>query len=49
VLEGSDIYVCGPVPFMQAVINGLYGLGIPEEKVHFEFFGPAVELELVNA
>jgi nitric oxide dioxygenase len=48
-LEGSDIYVCGPVPFMQAVISGLYALGIPEEKVHFEFFGPAVELELVNA
>ena len=49
VLEGSDIYVCGPVPFMQAVISGLHDLGVPEEKVHFEFFGPAVELELVNA
>ena len=49
VLEGSDIYVCGPTPFMQAVIKGLYGLGIPEEKVHFEFFGPSVQLELANA
>lgn len=49
VLEGSDIYVCGPTPFMQAVIKGLYELGIPKEKVHFEFFGPSVQLELTNA
>ncbi|WP_342506801.1 NO-inducible flavohemoprotein [Sporosarcina sp. FSL K6-2383] len=49
VLDGSDIYVCGPTPFMQAVIQGLYELGMPKEKVHFEFFGPAVQLELVNA
>lgn len=49
VLEGSDIYVCGPPPFLQSVMRDLYALGIPEEKVHFEFFGPAVELNLVNA
>ncbi|MDS9472130.1 NO-inducible flavohemoprotein [Sporosarcina pasteurii] len=49
VLEGSDIYVCGPTPFMQAVINYLYELGHPEEKVHYEFFGPKAELELVTA
>ena len=23
--------------------------GIPEEKIHFEFFGPAEQLELVHA
>ncbi|WP_438313357.1 NO-inducible flavohemoprotein [Sporosarcina sp. FA9] len=49
VLEGSDIYVCGPTPFMQSVIRDLYALGMPEDKVHFEFFGPAVQLELVEA
>lgn len=49
VLEGSDIYVCGPTPFMQAVLSSLYQLGFSEEKVHFEFFGPAEELELANA
>ena len=49
ILEGSDIYVCGPPPFLQSVMNDLYALGIPEDKIHFEFFGPAVELELVNA
>lgn len=49
VLEGSDIYVCGPSPFMKVVINYLYELGHPEEKVHYEFFGPKEALELVRA
>ena len=49
VIESSDIYVCGPTPFMQSVIKDLYAMGISEEKVHFEFFGPAIELDLVNA
>ena len=49
IIEGSEIYVCGPTAFMQSVINDLYAIGVPEEKVHFEFFGPAVALELVNA
>lgn len=45
VLSNSDIYVCGPVPFMKAMINTLYELGFAEDRVHFEFFGPAVSLE----
>ena len=49
VIEGSDIYVCGPTAFMQSVIKDLYAMGISEEKINFEFFGPAEELELVNA
>jgi len=49
VLANSDIYVCGPVPFMKAIINKLYELGFSEEDVHFEFFGPAVSLEPVHA
>lgn len=49
VLEGSDVYVCGPTAFMQAVIKELYAMGFPKEKVHFEFFGPAVQLELTHA
>lgn len=48
VLAGSDIYVCGPVPFMQLVINDLYDLGHPVDKVHFEFFGPKAELDLAT-
>ena len=45
VLSNSDIYVCGPVPFMKAIIPTLYELGFAQEHVHFEFFGPAVSLE----
>ncbi len=49
VIEGSDVYVCGPTAFMQAVIKDLHAMGIPEEKIHFEFFGPAMQLELTHA
>ena len=41
----ADYYVCGPVPFMQAVIYALKELGVQEEKIHYEFFGPAMQLE----
>lgn len=46
VIAGSDVYVCGPTGFMQFVLQELHSMGIPEEKVHFEFFGPAVALQL---
>ena len=49
VLVNSDVYVCGPVPFMKAIIQSLYELGFAEDRVHFEFFGPAVSLNLVHA
>lgn len=48
VLPTSNIYVCGPVPFMKAMINTLYELGFAADRVHFEFFGPAVSLEPVT-
>jgi len=47
VLSNSDVYVCGPVPFMKAVIQSLYELDFAEDHVHYEFFGPAVSLEPV--
>jgi nitric oxide dioxygenase len=37
-------YVCGPVGFMKFVIQSLYHLGVPEEQVHHEFFGPSMKL-----
>ncbi|MCM3710316.1 NO-inducible flavohemoprotein [Sporosarcina luteola] len=49
VMEGSDVYVCGPTPFMQAVISALHTNGVAEDKIHFEFFGPKEQLELQNA
>lgn len=38
----ADIYICGPTPFMQAVIGQLKELGVSEDRIHYEFFGPAL-------
>ncbi|TWT16112.1 NO-inducible flavohemoprotein [Planomicrobium sp. CPCC 101079] len=43
----GDAYVCGPVPFMESIIQELRALGMTEEQIHFEFFGPAVTLQSV--
>ncbi|MDX5475453.1 MAG: NO-inducible flavohemoprotein [Bacillaceae bacterium] len=40
----GTFYFCGPVPFMKSINQSLKDLGIPAEKVHFEFFGPADQL-----
>ncbi|GKV65430.1 flavohemoprotein [Sporosarcina sp. NCCP-2331] len=48
VIQGSDVYVCGPTGFMEFVIQQLLAIGVPEDKVHYEFFGPAVQLELAT-
>lgn len=42
-------YVCGPVPFLQNVVNMLTKLGVDPTQVHFEFFGPSLALETVEA
>ena len=42
--ERATYYLCGPKPFLAALVSGLLGLGIPAERVRFEFFGPADEL-----
>ena len=45
-LDSTGIYyVCGPVPFMQYVVSTLYKMGISEEQVKYEFFGPAMAIE----
>ncbi|OAS84079.1 MULTISPECIES: NO-inducible flavohemoprotein [Metabacillus] len=41
----ADFYVCGPVPFMKNVIDGLETLGVKAENIHFEFFGPSINLK----
>ncbi|MEW5551602.1 NO-inducible flavohemoprotein [Peribacillus frigoritolerans] len=40
----ADYYVCGPVPFMKAIITYLKELGVDTDKIHYEFFGPAMAL-----
>jgi hypothetical protein len=36
-----DVYLCGPGPFMNAMDQALAALGVPDERVRFEPFGPA--------
>jgi nitric oxide dioxygenase len=41
----ADFYFCGPVPFMSTVNRALVAWGVPEERIHFEFFGPAGDMD----
>lgn len=41
----ADFYFCGPVPFMKAVYRALKAWDVADENIHYEFFGPASELE----
>jgi len=40
----SDVYICGPVEFMKAINTQLKEIGVPSEKVHYEVFGPLVQV-----
>jgi len=42
--EAATYYLCGPKPFLSAMVNGLKRRGVPAERIRFEFFGPADEL-----
>ena len=38
-------YVCGPVPFLQTVTAALKRIGLGNDQIRYEFFGPAMELK----
>ncbi|MCJ1908030.1 NO-inducible flavohemoprotein [Planococcus ruber] len=40
----GDAYVCGPPPFMVSIIRELRNIGMDDSRIHFEFFGPAIDL-----
>jgi nitric oxide dioxygenase len=42
--KNASFYFCGPIPFMKTVNHALKELGIPADRIHFEFFGPADQL-----
>ncbi len=48
-LQGLDsngiYYVCGPAGFMGFAVSSLRERGISEDRIHHEFFGPAMQLE----
>lgn len=41
----AEFYFCGPVPFMKAIYEALKEWGVDEEDIHYEFFGPAGNLQ----
>jgi ferredoxin-NADP reductase/predicted pyridoxine 5'-phosphate oxidase superfamily flavin-nucleotide-binding protein len=43
--DDCDFYLCGPQSFMQSLYDGLSGLGVPAERIHYESFGPATVLK----
>ena len=43
--QNADIYVCGPVGFMESMIANLIDLGFSQEQIHYEFFGPSMALK----
>jgi len=43
-IQEASYYLCGPRPFLRAMIGGLARMGVPLGGIHYEFFGPADEL-----
>ncbi|WP_050615227.1 NO-inducible flavohemoprotein [Bacillus testis] len=41
----SVFYVCGPVGFMQFAVEELQSQGVSADQIHYEFFGPAMEIK----
>lgn len=37
---GAMYYLCGPIPFMQAVRSSLMSRGVPADDIQYEVFGP---------
>ena len=43
--DDYDFYLCGPPPFMQSLYDGLGGLGVRRERIHYESFGSGTALK----
>lgn len=43
-IDDADYYLCGPRPMLRALITALSMAGLPSDRIHYEFFGPADEL-----
>lgn len=44
-LDDYDFYLCGPLPFMQAMYQTLRDLGVSKARIAYEFFGPVTVLD----
>lgn len=43
-IENADYYLCGPRPFLRALVSDLRAAGVSADRLHYEFFGPADEI-----
>ena len=43
-LDDYEFYLCGPGPFMQALYEIITDLGVRDDRIRYEFFGPATLL-----
>jgi nitric oxide dioxygenase len=43
-INDADSFLCGPRPFLKTFVTGLSRAGVPQARLHYEFFGPADEL-----
>ncbi|MFA7584870.1 MAG: NO-inducible flavohemoprotein [Novosphingobium sp.] len=43
-VDDADYFICGPRPFLRHAVSTLSLAGVPSERIHYEFFGPADEL-----
>ena len=37
--DDYEFYMCGPPAFLESIYSGLKDLNVPDERVHYEFFG----------
>ena len=42
-VQDADYYLCGPRPFLRALVLDLQTAGVSADRIHYEFFGPADE------
>lgn len=42
-IQEADYYLCGPRPFLRALVADLAAVGVSADRIHYEFFGPADE------
>lgn len=42
-IKEADYYLCGPRPFLRALVSDLTAAGVSADRIHYEFFGPADE------
>ena len=40
-LKPYHYYICGPTPMLTSLVPALADWGVPDERIHFEAFGPA--------